>query len=222
MEKSTRELRKENNRLDGLIKEENQEVFTDIICYLRGSGLSEHDIETVRSDLTAMVLDAQERGEDIGSIFGKCRDYREFCDEIVDSLPKRTRLQAACGFFSTILTACAVSLLIGMIFSFSFLGRIIRGKILSAAIEISVGEAISAVLIVVAAFLLVKLVMRSAFESETLFFKLLMIAVSIVVSAVLIFLPLVLKSTLFTLNLFAGIAVVLGMFAAGRILEGFA
>ena len=95
MEKSTHELRKENNRLDGLIKEENQAVFTDIICYLRGSKLSEHDIEVVRFDLTSMVLEAQERGENIESLFGKCRNYKEFCDEIIDSLPKKTKFQAA-------------------------------------------------------------------------------------------------------------------------------
>ena len=221
MEKSTRELRKENNRLDGLIKEENQAVFTDIVCYLRGSKLSEHDVEVVRFDLTSMVLEAQERGENIESLFGKCRGCKEFCDEIIDSLPKKTKFQAACEFFSTFFLACAVSLLIGIIFSAGFLGKIIKGKLPNASIEISIGEGIVIILIVVIAYVLVKLVMRSAFESETIFFKISTIAVSTVASAVLIFLPLLLRDTLFTLNLFVGIAIVVFMFIASKTLERF-
>ena len=63
MNKKARKLNKENNRLDELIKEENQEIFTNMICYLRGSDLSDYNIEVVRNDLTEMVLSAQERGE---------------------------------------------------------------------------------------------------------------------------------------------------------------
>lgn len=216
-----RELRKENNRLDGLINEENQAVFTDIICYLHGSKLSEHDVEVVRFDLTSMVLEAQERGENIESLFGKCRDYKEFCDEIIDSLPKKTKFQAACEFFSMFFLACAVSLLIGIIFSAGFFGNIIKGKLPAASIKISVGEGIVIILIVVIAYALVKLVMRSAFESETIFFKISMIAVITVASAVLIFLPLLLRDTLLTLDLFVGIAIVVLMFGAGKTLERF-
>ncbi len=221
MEKSTRELRKENNRLDGLIKEENQAVFTDIICYLRASKLSEHDVEVVRFDLTSMVLEAQERGKNIESLFGKCKDYKEFCDEIIDSLPKKTKLQAACEFFSTFFLACAVSLLIGIIFSAGFLGKVIKGKLPAASIEISVGEGIVIILIVVIAYAVVKLVMRSAFESETMFFKILIMAVSTVVLAVLVFLPLLLRDTLLTLDLFVGITIVVLTFGAGKTLERF-
>lgn len=216
-----RELRKENNRLDGLINEENQAVFTDIICYLRGSKLSEHDVEIVRFDLTSMVLEAQERGENIESLFGKCKGYKEFCNEIIDSFPKKTKLQTACEFFSTFFLVCAVSLLIGIIFSADFLGKIIKGKLPAAAIEISVGEGIGIILLVVIAYALFKLVTRSAFESEKIFFKILTIAVSIVAYVVLIFLPLLLKDELLTLDLFVGIAIVVLMFGAGKTLERF-
>ena len=116
---------------------------------------------------------------------------------------------------------CAVSLLIGIVFSADFFGKIIKGKLPAAAIEISVGEGIGIILLVVIAYALFKLVTRSAFESEKIFFKILTIAVSIVAYVVLIFLPLLLKDELLTLDLFVGIAIVVLMFGAGKTLERF-
>lgn len=65
MNKKTKELLKANNKREELVNEENDEVLTDMICYLRASNVSEYDQELVRADLTEMILDAQERGEDI-------------------------------------------------------------------------------------------------------------------------------------------------------------
>ena len=117
--------------------------------------------------------------------------------------------------------ACAVSLLIGIIFSAGFFGNIIKGKLPAASIKISVGEGIVIILIVVIAYALVKLIVRSAFESETIFFKISTIAVITVAFAVLIFLPLLLRDTLITLDLFVGIAIVVLMFIASKMLERF-
>ena len=76
-------------------------------------------------------------------------------------------------------------------------------------------------MIVVIAYALVKLIVRSAFESETIFFKISTIAVITVAFAVLIFLPLLLRDTLITLDLFVGIAIVVLMFIASKMLERF-
>ena len=91
MNKKARKLNKENNRLDELIKEENQEIFTNMICYLRGSDLSDYNIEVVRNDLTEMVLSAQERGEGINQVVGN--DYKEFCDSIIETFPGKTMFE---------------------------------------------------------------------------------------------------------------------------------
>lgn len=63
MNSKTKKLNKQNNILDRQISKKNQSIFTDMICYLRGSNISEYDIEVVRQDLTEMVLSAQKRGE---------------------------------------------------------------------------------------------------------------------------------------------------------------
>ena len=43
MYQKRKELNRENNTLDKQIFAENQGVFTDMICYLRGSSLSAYD-----------------------------------------------------------------------------------------------------------------------------------------------------------------------------------
>lgn len=69
MNKKTKEILKANNEREELINEENDKVLTDMICYLRGSNISEYEQELVRADIIEMVLDAQERGENINSVF---------------------------------------------------------------------------------------------------------------------------------------------------------
>ena len=71
-----KELNKKNNLLDKEILEENQEIFTDIICYIRSADLSDYDVEVVRRDLTEMIIEAQERGEKVTSLFSG--DYKEY------------------------------------------------------------------------------------------------------------------------------------------------
>lgn len=91
MNRRAKALNRSNNELDKRINEENQDVFTDIICYIRGADISEYDQEVVRRDLTEMVLEAQERGEGIDIVIGE--DYRNFCDSVIESFPARTGKQ---------------------------------------------------------------------------------------------------------------------------------
>ena len=53
MHQKRKELNRENNALDKKICAENQGVFTDMICYLRGSSLSAYDQERVLFSKTA-------------------------------------------------------------------------------------------------------------------------------------------------------------------------
>lgn len=91
MNKKTKKLNEQNNILDEKINKDNQKVFTDMICYLRGSNMTDYDIEVVRHDLTEMVLSAQQRGESIDAVIGN--DYKEFCDEVIANIPSKTKLQ---------------------------------------------------------------------------------------------------------------------------------
>ena len=51
-----------------------------MICYLGVSGISKYNQELVRADLIEMILDAQDRGENIQQVMGK--NYKQICDDI--------------------------------------------------------------------------------------------------------------------------------------------
>ena len=119
MYQKRKELNRENNTLDKQIFAENQGVFTDMICYLRGSSLSAYDQERVRRDLTEMVLDAQERGDTLSDVIGG--DYKAFCDEIIASLPHKSAGRRAAEYGGIVCLAAAVLGSIKILLSPSFL-----------------------------------------------------------------------------------------------------
>lgn len=89
MNRNMHQLRKENNRLDETLCNDYQKLMTDIVCYLRGADISELQQESVRYDLTLMLLEAQQRKASLDEIFPD--DYKAFCDAILAELPPRSR-----------------------------------------------------------------------------------------------------------------------------------
>ena len=77
---------KKNNSREEAISDENQEIYTNMVVYLRGSDLTEYNQEVVREDLIELILDGQERGDDIQKVMGS--NYKEICDDIIDAMPK--------------------------------------------------------------------------------------------------------------------------------------
>ncbi len=88
MNKKTRNILKANNKREEIINKENDVILTDIICYLRGANISEYNQELVRADLIEMIIDGQERGENIEQVIGQ--NYKEICDDIINEFPKKT------------------------------------------------------------------------------------------------------------------------------------
>ncbi|WP_455542586.1 hypothetical protein [Intestinibacter sp.] len=88
MNKKTRNILKANNKREEMINKENDVILTDIICYLRGANISEYNQELVRADLIEMIIDGQERGENIEQVIGE--NYKEICDDIINEFPKKT------------------------------------------------------------------------------------------------------------------------------------
>ncbi|MGL5756092.1 MAG: hypothetical protein ACRCYC_12260 [Paraclostridium sp.] len=91
MKKQCRELLKKNNKSEKEIHKNNDTIYTDMIVYLRGSDMTSYNQELVREDLIQMILDGQDRGENIEKVIGK--NYKEICDEIIETMPKKTKLQ---------------------------------------------------------------------------------------------------------------------------------
>ena len=84
MKQSAVELKKRNNRRDGMLSMENKEWMTKMVCYLRTRSVEEKRLEDIRQDITDMLLEAQDRGESANQVLGG--NYQQFCDEIIDSL----------------------------------------------------------------------------------------------------------------------------------------
>lgn len=91
MKRICKELMKKNKEREKEILECNNEIYTDMIVYLRCSDITEYNQELVREDLINMIIDGQNRGDDIEKVMGG--NYKEICDEIIESMPKTTKLE---------------------------------------------------------------------------------------------------------------------------------
>ncbi len=219
MNKKARKLNKENNRLDELIKEENQEIFTNMICYLRGSDLSDYNIEVVRNDLTEMVLSAQERGEGINQVVGN--DYKEFCDSIIETFPGKTMFEKVIDIFDTLLLCGAILFLSYTLISREFIlmiADIIKNNKVSYNISYSAGSIVSMIGIIIFATTLVHFIMSNSFDENPVKEK-------IAIGFMFLFLAVVavgtifLRNTLFSANVFVMLGVITAMFLAHFLLD---
>lgn len=161
MDKKTKEILKSNNEREELINKENDEVLTDIICYLRGSDISEYDQELVRADIIEMVLDAQERGEDIKQVFGG--NYKEICDNIIAEFPKKTTKQKILEGVNTVLMCLKI---LGFIWIAKQLVEVFLIKKGELLFTLSVGDIVNGVLIIVAANIIVQYVCKNSFKRD--------------------------------------------------------
>jgi len=71
MNKLAKELLKKNNNREKAIFDENKEIYTNMIVYLRGSDLSEYNQEVVRGDIIELIIDGQQRGDNIKKVHGR-------------------------------------------------------------------------------------------------------------------------------------------------------
>lgn len=85
MSRQTKQYLKENKQLEMKLTKENQEIMTDLVCYIRASNISMYHQEQVRYDLIHMLLDGQAQSRTANEIFGD--DFQQFCDEIIGELP---------------------------------------------------------------------------------------------------------------------------------------
>ncbi|MCI5920100.1 MAG: hypothetical protein MRZ75_12360 [Roseburia sp.] len=220
MMRKTRMLQKENNRLDEQILEENQEKFTDMICYLRGSDLTDYDVESVRHDLTEMVLAAQERGEGIDAVIGE--DYKEFCDSVIETLPKKTPKQKLVEKLDMICLCLSILFAINIVLSrdtIEMIKNAIVGGQVNLNIAISAWTALSIVVIILVANLIVNTIVKNAMEKEKMQKRGAEIAGVIVVTLLLFVFAWVGKGTLFTVNIFVACAVTVALFGLHKGLE---
>lgn len=162
---SITKLRKSNNELDHKLTSTNKKILTDMIVYLRVSRIPDRQVEHIRQDLLHMILDAQERGEDISSVIGM--DYKVFCDEIIANAASKTLMDKVRESIAIIFSCIAVLLFIQLIFS-GFLVSWVRSGFslteVSFNIPISLGFVLSVIVFLSAAWIIVIFIGKHAFR----------------------------------------------------------
>ncbi|MHC1685155.1 MAG: DUF1048 domain-containing protein [Clostridiaceae bacterium] len=85
---------KRNYELSKKLSKEYDDVYGELVIYLRTSKLSDVDAEDAISDILAMLIDGEERNATIEEILGD--DLKGFCDNIIssyESAPKKFNLR---------------------------------------------------------------------------------------------------------------------------------
>lgn len=214
----TKRLNKENNLLDKQIREENQEIFTDMICYIRGSSISDYEAEVVRRDLTEMVLSAQSRGEDITSLF--TGDYKQFCDEVIAAIPPKTRKENVIYALDTAAWCLALLLGINILISegfFQIIKAVFTNETVHWSISLSLGTLMTMPVIIIAAVVIVQLICKKSFEKTWSTPR--VVAGALVYGIVAAGMFHFGKHIVFHVNFFAACAAVILLFAIHKVLE---
>ena len=201
MKKETKELLKKNNENEKQILEENDEIYTNMVVYLRGANISEYNQEKVREDLIAMILDGQERGDDIQKVIGE--NYKEICDEIIAEIPKKTVKENV--MYALMLTLDIVWI-VGVISVIKTLIIMLAKNSKDMTFVFSLGDLISWGMIVFVAYLVVYYICSTTFrekERETnkvLSFIIIWFVCCIILCAII--LPsLLIKETIFSVHI---------------------
>lgn len=105
----------ENIKLsEGLMGEYNR-IFTDIVCYLRVSNVSEEEQEEIISDTVMMFLDWQEEGKTVESMIGK--DYKKFTESIISAVnPKLNVLKTIKKYLGLIIECFCMIFTVDFVF----------------------------------------------------------------------------------------------------------
>lgn len=110
MRKKTKALLEKNNQAEKALSAKSQILLTDIVVYLRGSRISTWEQEQIRSDITQMMLDAENRGEEAEAVIGT--DPKEFCDNILAELPPMPRWESLlCALRDSLLAATILTII---------------------------------------------------------------------------------------------------------------
>jgi DNA-binding ferritin-like protein (Dps family) len=164
MNKKTKMLLNENNKFEKYnLSEHSKNVMTDIVCYLRGSDLSEYNQEVVRRDIDYMLSDGEKRGETAEIVVG--REYQAFCDEIIKSFPKRTIAEKIISNVNEMTIAISV---IAFIWLF---GKVVVSIIEMSSVfylQITMGEIIGNIIAVIEAKIIFNHITRKVFVESNI------------------------------------------------------
>lgn len=161
MNQRTKALLHENNQTETQLSPAAQQVLTDIVVYLRTAPISMYRQETVRRDITRMLLDGEARGNDAKAVIGD--DYQAFCDSVIAELPPLSGRARVLTALRDVLPAAVVLLAIWLV---GRLAEYAAGIAVWPALTVTVGDIIGGVLLLAVASAAVTLICRTAFSTR--------------------------------------------------------
>ena len=161
MNQRTKALLHENNRAETQLSPAAQQVLTDIVVYLRTAPISMYRQETVRRDITRMLLDGEARGDDAKAVIGD--DYQAFCDSVIAELPPLSGRARVLTALRDVLPAAVVLLAIWLV---GRLAEYAAGIAAWPALTVTVGDIIGGVLLLAVASAAVTMICRTAFSTR--------------------------------------------------------
>lgn len=205
-------LRKENVKFSESLTKQNDKVFTDIVCYLRVSELSEENQEEIISDILRMFFDCQENDKPIETITGD--DYKKFTDDIISAMnPKRSIFNKVKEYVNIAIMGFCILLTID--FVFEYLPKMIKkGFSLNSQYPIELGTIVKFIIIIIAASAIFDYIGKNSFElSKRHFSKLSNFMFGASFAVFIIFLALLPKLTGNIVILYVNIIYILGIIA---------
>lgn len=224
MNSQLKELRKLNNQIDKKISAENQPLFTDIICYIRGADISDYNQEVVRRDLSEMILSAQDRGEDIHSVIGG--DFKEFCDEVIANLSPKTTKDKLFEGLDIFCSCMAILGTINILFSkdlYRVVEEFLSKQPVNYNIGVSAGMIISTFIIIVAAVFIVHIISKNSLKRSNDSKKINRVVIGSASGAGIMVLFVIIAKfgsrVVFSVNVFIAISLLVGFFIVHKLLQ---
>lgn len=163
MNKKTRELLRENNLLEEQLGHEYRSVLTDIVVYLRSADITFLRQERIRRDITDMFFDGEQRGDSVRDIIG--RDYKSFCDDIIDETPKRNFRQK---ILSVTGDGCLYLSVLLSLWLAAGAAAFLAGSSDRPYLTMTVGNVVNLAIFLFAAVFLVEFISKNSFRTELL------------------------------------------------------
>ena len=161
MNKKCKDLLKSNIKREKEIHGDNAKIYSNMIVYLRSADMSRYNQELVREDLIQMIVDGQNRGDDINKVMGN--NYKEICDDIMEAVPRKTKKEKIAGGLELSLSAVWI---LGIIYIAKVILENLITKSDSWVFTLYLGDIINMGIIVLAANLVVYYLSKNAFKTK--------------------------------------------------------
>lgn len=202
------EIREENNRMSEKLNDKNDKLYTDFVCYLRVSKLSDEGQEEIINDVLEMFLKWQEQGEDVEKMVGG--NLKKFADETIEAVNPSKSLGKTIKENIQLIVKC-FCIMLTIDFIFLYIPKFISGN-MSMVYEYDLSMLVKTLFIIVAAELIVNYIGRNAFELTrgSSFKKDALVAFGgVVIIALLVVISEVLSSiVLFSISIFVVMAII--------------